>query len=155
GRPRVRHRGRHAAHSLPPLQLPGLRAGRAHDAPALAPHGTMSGRGSCRGRARDGHSSRRRRCTTGAPPQSPTRGRIPMTGNPDPPTIVVASASDRRSALPLAVMLNSAGAQAAPGVRIEAYVLDDGVPDADKRRVAASLAGNVHLTWRRPVSVLE
>jgi lipopolysaccharide biosynthesis glycosyltransferase len=78
-----------------------------------------------------------------------------MTRNPDSSTIIVACACDRRYTLPLAVMLNSAGTQAAPGVGIHAYCLDDGVPDVDKRRVAASLAGNVHLTWRRSVSALE
>jgi lipopolysaccharide biosynthesis glycosyltransferase len=75
--------------------------------------------------------------------------------NPDPSTIVVACATDRRYPLPLAVMLASVGAHLAPGVQIEAYVLDDGVPDEDKRRIVGSLPGNVHLEWRRSTTALE
>jgi lipopolysaccharide biosynthesis glycosyltransferase len=73
----------------------------------------------------------------------------------DSATIVVACASDQRYALPLAVMLHSVGVHVAPGVQIDAYALDDGVAEEDRRRVAASLPGNVHLTWRRPVSSVE
>lgn len=67
--------------------------------------------------------------------------------------IVVACAADARYALPLAVMLHSAGK--ATGGRIHAYVLDDGMTGEDKRKVAASVPENVSIEWRRPVSPLD
>ncbi len=72
--------------------------------------------------------------------------------NRSPSTLAVASAADARYALPLAVMLNSVGSHAGPDVRIEANVLDDGVSDQDKLKVAASLPANVQLKWRQPAS---
>ncbi len=74
--------------------------------------------------------------------------------NRSPSTLAVASAADARYALPLAVMLNSVGSHAGPDVRIEAYVLDDGVSAEDKLKVAASVPANVQLKWRQPVSTL-
>ena len=74
--------------------------------------------------------------------------------NRSPSTIGIASAADARYALPLAVMLNSVGAHAGPDVRIEAYVLDDGVSAEDKLKVAASLPANVQLKWRQTASSL-
>jgi lipopolysaccharide biosynthesis glycosyltransferase len=65
-------------------------------------------------------------------------------------TISIACAADARYALPLAVMLNSLGSQAAPGAVIDAYVLDDGIPATDKLKVAASLPANIRLHWRQP-----
>jgi lipopolysaccharide biosynthesis glycosyltransferase len=70
-------------------------------------------------------------------------------------TIAVACAANAPYALPLAVTLNSAGANLAPGFDIQAYVLDDRVPADDKLKVVRSLPDNVRLEWRQPVSPLH
>ncbi len=70
-------------------------------------------------------------------------------------SVVIACAADAGYALPLAVMLNSMGSHAAAGIRIEAYVLDDGIAAADKDRVAASVPSNIRLVWRQPVSSMQ
>lgn len=66
-----------------------------------------------------------------------------MTAN----TMTVACAADARYALPLAVMLNSLGSNLAADCVVEAYVIDDGIPLEDKRRIAASLDSRVLLHW--------
>src|SRR5579862_4253308 len=80
---------------------------------------------------------------------------LAMPTDPRLTTIAVACAADARYALPLAVMLHSIGSHAAPDVRIEAYVLDDGVAAGDKLKVAASLPANMRLHWRRPPVALS
>jgi lipopolysaccharide biosynthesis glycosyltransferase len=67
-----------------------------------------------------------------------------------PSRIAVASASDRGYALPLSVMLYSVGIHLAPGVGLDAYVLDDGLAEEDKRRVEASVGDNTRIHWRTP-----
>jgi lipopolysaccharide biosynthesis glycosyltransferase len=67
----------------------------------------------------------------------------------------VACAADAAYALPLAVMLLSAGANASAGVSLHAYVLDDGVPPEEKNKVAASLPANVSVEWRNPATPLH
>jgi lipopolysaccharide biosynthesis glycosyltransferase len=76
------------------------------------------------------------------------------TAKPTNSVVTVASAADANYALPLAVMLHSVGAHAGPDVRIEAHVLDDGVPAEEKRKVAASLPPNVSLEWRQSAATL-
>lgn len=61
--------------------------------------------------------------------------------------IAVAGATDAHYAMPLAVMLSSVGYHAAPGVVVDAYIVDDGVTADDKARVESSLPANVHLHW--------
>ena len=68
-----------------------------------------------------------------------------MTANP--PSVVIAAATDRRYALPLAVMLRSALVNLNPEVRIEAHIVDDGLSVADRDKVEASLPANVLLHW--------
>jgi lipopolysaccharide biosynthesis glycosyltransferase len=70
-------------------------------------------------------------------------------------TVVVACAADANYALPLAVMLTSAGLHAAPGVSVQAYILDDGLAAEDRRRVSGSLPSNVRVEWRVPVSTVN
>jgi lipopolysaccharide biosynthesis glycosyltransferase len=64
--------------------------------------------------------------------------------------IVIACASDRRCALPLAVMLRSLAANLEPDSRVEVYAVDDGIDPADKARVQASLTDRVKLHWVEP-----
>jgi lipopolysaccharide biosynthesis glycosyltransferase len=70
-------------------------------------------------------------------------------------TVAVACAADANYALPLTVTLTSAGLHAAPGVRIEAYILDDGLTPEDRRRIVSSLPANVRVEWRAPASAVN
>jgi lipopolysaccharide biosynthesis glycosyltransferase len=83
-----------------------------------------------------------------------TDGLAETVERPQPSRVVVACAADGHYALPLAVMLSSAGFHAGPGTSVEAYVLDDGLGGEDRAKVAASLPEQVRLHWRRPPSGL-
>lgn len=70
--------------------------------------------------------------------------------SPGPEPIVVVCAADGRYALPLAVTLRSAAANLAPGRRLEAWIVDDGIAPDDRRRLIDSLSGRVSLRWVQP-----
>jgi hypothetical protein len=70
-------------------------------------------------------------------------------------TISLVGATDGLYAMPLAVMLSSVGHHAGTGVNIDAYILDDGVPEPDKARVTESLPPNVRVLWCQPDTKLE
>ncbi len=62
-------------------------------------------------------------------------------------TIVIAAAADRNYVLPLAVSLQSASANLHPRAHIEAYVIDDGIPRAERVKLASSLPERITLHW--------
>jgi lipopolysaccharide biosynthesis glycosyltransferase len=64
--------------------------------------------------------------------------------------LVIACASDRRCALPLAVMLRSLAINLQPDCQVEVYAVDDGIPPADKAKVQASLTNRMKLHWVEP-----
>jgi lipopolysaccharide biosynthesis glycosyltransferase len=66
-------------------------------------------------------------------------------------SVVVACAANRSYALPLAVMLRSAACNLREGLRLTAFVVDDGIPSDDKQRVADSMPANASVSWIRPV----
>lgn len=63
----------------------------------------------------------------------------------------MACAANRSYALPLAVMLRSAALNLRNDRALQAFVVDDGIPPDDKRRVVESLPTNASVTWIRPV----
>jgi len=65
--------------------------------------------------------------------------------------VVVACAADRSYALPLAVMLRSAARNLGEGFYLNAFVVYDGIPPDDKKRVVDSMPANASLSWLRPV----
>ena len=67
-------------------------------------------------------------------------------------TVNVACAADDNYALPLAVMLRSAGRSLAEGSEIMAHVLDDGLTGTDVASIERSLPPNVRIKWCRPGS---
>ncbi len=74
-----------------------------------------------------------------------------MLSSHDPP-LVIACASNGRYALALAVMLKSAVAQVRPGRRLEIYAVAEGMDEALRAKVLASLPTGTPLHWvERPV----
>ena len=69
---------------------------------------------------------------------------------PQPEPIAVVCAADGSYALPLAVTLRSALANLDPIRRLTAFVIDDGLSPADRRRVIGSLTDRVSVRWVRP-----
>jgi lipopolysaccharide biosynthesis glycosyltransferase len=61
--------------------------------------------------------------------------------------IIIAAASDEAYALPLAVMLRSAGETLTPNSIIEAHVVSDGITLPTRSRVESSLPPRVSLHW--------
>ncbi len=59
--------------------------------------------------------------------------------------VAVVCAADRNYALPLAVTLRSAASHLHTGANLDAYIIDDGIPPADRQRLADSLPENVRI----------
>ncbi len=64
-----------------------------------------------------------------------------------PPPLSIACAADANYALPLAVMLQSLGANLASGRTADVYILSDGLSPALQMRVQASIPPNLTLHW--------
>lgn len=73
-----------------------------------------------------------------------------MTESDNLKVVNVACAADGNYALPLAVMLRSAGRSLAYGSEIRAHVLDDGLTATDRARIERSIPFNVRIHWCRP-----
>lgn len=67
-----------------------------------------------------------------------------------PQPLVICCAINGSYALPLAVMLRSALMNLGGEQPVDCYVVDDGVPQADKKKVVESLAGRASVYWLRP-----
>ena len=80
-----------------------------------------------------------------APNQSPNN---PLSRNRC--EVTLACAADGRYALPLAVMLRSAGEQLAPDSGLKACVLDDGLTTEDRDHIQRSLPPRVRIQWCKP-----
>lgn len=65
-------------------------------------------------------------------------------------TVVVACAANAAYALPLAVMLRSATENLAPDRKLSAWVVDDGLGETARRRIAESLPRRATLQWLPP-----
>ncbi|MCP9818864.1 hypothetical protein KBZ18_05090 [Synechococcus sp. Cruz-9H2] len=75
-------------------------------------------------------------------------------GLPGEACVTVACAADGRYALPLAVMLRSAGEQLAASTWLRACVLDDGLTPEDRGRIELSLPPRVCIEWCVPQRIL-
>lgn len=78
---------------------------------------------------------------------TPARSRIIIDGLSSPP-LAIACAADANYALPLAVMLQSLGANLAQGRTANVYILSDGLTAGLQARVEASVSSNLFLHWR-------
>ena len=64
--------------------------------------------------------------------------------------VVVACAANANYAIPLAVMLRSAAEHLSPDHKLVAWVVDDGLGDAAKQRIAESLPSRATVHWLAP-----
>jgi len=73
-----------------------------------------------------------------------------IAGSTDRSEVTLACAADGRYALPLAVMLRSAGEQLLAGSFLRACVLDDGLTTEDRDRIQRSLPPRIRIQWCEP-----
>jgi len=83
----------------------------------------------------------------------PGPAEVPNSVNHGAAEIVVACAANASYALPLAVMLNSLGSHLPSDCKVVAYLLNDGISQADRDRIAHSLGARVKICWMQAASI--